>query len=100
MLAPLAPHIAEEMWSRLGTPRSLAWTPFPVADPALLVDDTIEVPVQVNGKVRAVDRRLPAGTDDAGLMEAAARADAADRRGPGRREPSESSRCRAGSSTS
>ena len=54
MLAPLAPHIAEELWSRLGHDESLAWADFPVADEALLVDDTIEVPVQVNGKVRAV----------------------------------------------
>jgi leucyl-tRNA synthetase len=53
MLAPLAPHAAEELWSRLGHPDSLAWEPFPEADPAYLVDDTIEIPVQVNGKVRA-----------------------------------------------
>jgi leucyl-tRNA synthetase len=74
MLAPLAPHIAEELWSRLGHPTPLAWAPFPVADPALLVDDTIDVPVQVNGKVRSVIS-VPAGADAAAL-EAAARADA------------------------
>jgi leucyl-tRNA synthetase len=74
MLAPLAPHIAEELWSRLGHPASLAWEPFPEADPALLIDDAIEVPVQVNGKVRTVIT-VPADTDNAGL-EAAARADA------------------------
>jgi leucyl-tRNA synthetase len=73
MLAPLAPHIAEELWSRLGHPDSLAWEPFPEADPALLIDDAVEVPVQVNGKVRTVIT-VPAGTDNAGL-EAAARAD-------------------------
>jgi leucyl-tRNA synthetase len=73
MLAPLAPHAAEELWSRLGHPDSLAWEAFPVADQALLVDDTIEVPVQVNGKLRAVIH-VPA---DAGVdaLEAAARAD-------------------------
>ena len=54
MLAPLAPHIAEELWSRLGHASSLAWTDFPVADEALLIDDTVEVPVQVNGKLRSV----------------------------------------------
>ena len=54
MLAPMAPHIAEELWSRLGHPDSLTWADFPVADEALLVDDTIEVPVQVNGKLRSV----------------------------------------------
>jgi leucyl-tRNA synthetase len=73
MLAPLAPHIAEELWARLGHAGSLAWAEFPVADKALLVDDTVEVPVQVNGKLRAV-LTLPAGTD-AAAMEAAARAD-------------------------
>jgi leucyl-tRNA synthetase len=73
LLSPLAPHIGEELWSRLGHPDSLATEPFPVADPALLVDETVEVPVQVNGKVRA-RVHVPAGADDA-TMEAAARAD-------------------------
>ena len=40
MLAPLAPHVAEELWSRLGHPDSLAWQQFPIVDEALLVDDT------------------------------------------------------------
>jgi leucyl-tRNA synthetase len=53
MTAPLAPHIAEEMWARLGHPQSLAHGPFPQADPALLVAEQIEYPVQVKGKVRA-----------------------------------------------
>ena len=53
MLAPLTPHVAEELWSRLGEPGVLAFADFPTADPALLVDDTVEIPVQVNGKVRA-----------------------------------------------
>ena len=70
MIAPLAPHIAEELWSRLGHESSLAWEPFPVADSALLVDDTVEVPVQVNGKVRAVVR-MPAGLDGDALADAA-----------------------------
>ncbi len=74
MLAPLAPHIAEELWSRLGHSESLAWEAFPVADPALLVDDLIEIPVQVNGKVRAVVT-VPADAD-ADTLQAAARADA------------------------
>jgi len=74
LLAPLAPHVAEELWSRLGHATSLAHGPFPEADPALLVDETIEVPVQVNGKVRA-RLTVPAGADP-DAMEAAARADA------------------------
>ncbi|GGK26102.1 leucine--tRNA ligase [Pilimelia terevasa] len=52
MLAPLAPHVAEELWHRLGHADSLAYAPFPTADPALLVDDAVTYPVQVNGKVR------------------------------------------------
>ena len=52
MLSPLCPHLADELWSRLGHDESVTWVPFPVADPALLVEESIEVPVQVNGKVR------------------------------------------------
>jgi leucyl-tRNA synthetase len=52
MMAPLVPHIAEELWSRLGHDGSLAFAPFPEADPALLLAETVEYPVQVNGKVR------------------------------------------------
>ncbi len=52
MVAPLAPHLAEELWSRLGHVDSLAHGPFPVADPQYLIADTVEYPVQVNGKVR------------------------------------------------
>ena len=74
MVAPLAPHLAEEMWERLGHDRSLAYEPFPVADPARLADDTVEIPVQVNGKVRT-KLVVAAGTDHDAL-EAAARADA------------------------
>ena len=54
MLAPFAPHLAEELWSLLGHPTSLIRAPFPIADPQYLVSDTVDVPVQVNGKVRAV----------------------------------------------
>lgn len=70
ILAPLAPHIAEELWARLGHDRSLAWYPFPVADEALLVADTIEIPVQVNGKVRSVIS-VPAAAGAAELQAAA-----------------------------
>jgi leucyl-tRNA synthetase len=73
MLAPLAPHIAEEMWARLGHASSLAWEAFPVADESLLVDETIEVPVQVNGKLRA---KIQVAADaDVAAMEELARAD-------------------------
>lgn len=73
MLAPLAPHLAEELWQRLGNPASLAHGPFPVADPAYLVEDTVEYPVQVNGKVRG--RITVAANADADTLEAAALAD-------------------------
>jgi len=53
MLAPLCPHIAEEMWKALGHDTSLAHGPFPVADERYLAEDTVEYPIQVNGKVRA-----------------------------------------------
>ena len=52
MLAPVAPHIAEEVWSRLGHDGSLAREHFPVADPALLVEESVTCVVQVAGKVR------------------------------------------------
>jgi leucyl-tRNA synthetase len=73
MLAPLAPHIAEELWAKLGGTESLAWQEFPVVDEALLVDDTVEVPVQINGKVRGVI--LVAADADPAALEAAALAD-------------------------
>ncbi|WP_345218920.1 leucine--tRNA ligase [Georgenia halophila] len=52
MVAPVAPHIAEELWSRLGHAESLAHEPFPTADPALLIEETVTCVVQVGGKVR------------------------------------------------
>ena len=73
MLAPLAPHLAEELWERLGHPASLAHGPFPVADPDYLVDDSVEYPVQVNGKVRG--RITVSASADADAVEAAALAD-------------------------
>ncbi len=52
MTAPLAPHIAEELWAKLGHNETLTFVDFPQADPALLVDDTVTCVVQVQGKVR------------------------------------------------
>ncbi|ASF10972.1 leucine--tRNA ligase [Nocardia brasiliensis NBRC 14402] len=70
MLAPLSPHIAEEMWERLGHNESLAHGPFPVADPALLVQESVEYPIQVNGKVRS-RIQVPADADNAAIEAAA-----------------------------
>ncbi|MGH9025025.1 MAG: leucine--tRNA ligase, partial [Acidimicrobiia bacterium] len=73
MLAPLAPHVAEELWQRFGNEQSLAFAGFREADTALLVECEVELPVQVDGKVRA--RITVAATADEGAVEAAARAD-------------------------
>lgn len=47
LLSPYAPHIAEELWSRLGHAGSLSYEPWPAADEALLVENTVKLPVQV-----------------------------------------------------
>jgi leucyl-tRNA synthetase len=52
LLSPFAPHLAEELWSRLGYQESLAYAPWPSFDPALAEDDVREYVVQVNGKLR------------------------------------------------
>ncbi|WP_149202785.1 leucine--tRNA ligase [Actinotalea subterranea] len=70
MVAPIAPHISEELWSRLGHPDSLIREPYPVADPAFLVEDTVTCVVQVQGKVR--DRlEVPASIGEDELRELA-----------------------------
>jgi leucyl-tRNA synthetase len=48
MLAPLCPHMAEELWRRLGNPGTITYEDFPTADASLLASDTIEIPVQIN----------------------------------------------------
>jgi len=73
LLAPYAPHIAEELWRALGHGDTLAYEPWPKYDPRLAKADEIEVPVQINGKVKA-RLRVPAEIDDRDL-EAAALAD-------------------------
>ncbi|NKY60251.1 leucine--tRNA ligase [Nocardia flavorosea] len=73
MLAPLAPHMTEELWERLGHTGSLAHGPFPVANPALLTAETVEYPIQVNGKVRSRIQVDPEA--DQAAIEAAALAD-------------------------
>jgi len=67
ILAPLAPHIAEELWERLGHVESLAYAPWPQANPAYLERDSIEVPVQVNGKVRG-RIEIPADAGEAEVL--------------------------------
>src|SRR5262249_26458201 len=53
LLAPFAPHIAEELWEALGRSKTLAYEPWPKYDESLLAESTVEVPVQINGKVRS-----------------------------------------------
>ncbi len=64
MLAPFAPHVAEELWSRLGHAEVLARAPYPVADPQHLVADTVTCVVQVQGKVRAKLEVSATATDE------------------------------------
>ncbi len=66
LLAPLAPHLAEEMWAQLGRPYSVHQQPWPVYDEALIVADTITLIVQINGKVRErVEAASSISTDEA-----------------------------------
>src|SRR3546814_8724846 len=52
LIAPMMPHLAEEAWSRLGHNGLIANAPWPDADPALLVDDSVPIAIQINGKLR------------------------------------------------
>ncbi|MCX4685533.1 leucine--tRNA ligase [Kitasatospora purpeofusca] len=75
MVAPLAPHIAEELWRRLGHGDSLAHTDYPVADPAYVVDESVTCVVQIKGKVKARLEVAPSISD--AELEALALADPA-----------------------
>ena len=70
LLSPFAPHLAEELWAALGHGKTLAYEPWPTYDPALTKADEIEVPVQINGKVRS-KVRVPADITEAALREVA-----------------------------
>jgi leucyl-tRNA synthetase len=73
LLSPFAPHIAEELWQALGGNGSLAYEPWPEFDPSLAKEDTIEVPVQINGKLRG--KIIVASDADKNQLESAARSD-------------------------
>jgi len=73
LLSPLAPHIGEELWRILGHEETLAYEPWPQYDPALLQDDEVEIPVQVNGKLRG--RITVPAESAAAAIERAARQD-------------------------
>ena len=53
LLSPVAPHICEEIWERMGGEGMICQQSWPAYDPALCVEDEVEIPVQVNGKIRA-----------------------------------------------
>ncbi|WP_405390885.1 leucine--tRNA ligase [Streptomyces sp. NBC_01102] len=73
LVAPLAPHVAEELWRRLGHTESVVHQAFPVADPAYVVDETVTCVVQIKGKVKARLEISPSITDEE--LEALALAD-------------------------
>lgn len=75
LVAPLAPHIAEELWRRLGHTDSVVHQDFPVADPAYVVDESVTCVVQIKGKVKARLEVSPSITDEE--LEALALGDAA-----------------------
>jgi len=72
LLSPFAPHLAEELWQLLGNRNTLAYEPWPKFDPALVVDSEIELPVQVNGKLRA-RVKIPADADQETMIAVATR---------------------------
>jgi len=70
LLSPVAPHLAEELWSRLGHEETITYEAWPVYDEAKLVDDEVEIVVQLNGKVKA-KLNVPADADKEQLEELA-----------------------------
>ncbi len=70
MLSPLAPHLAEELWSRLGYEGTLAYQPWPQYEDELTIENEVEIVVQINGKIK--DRLvIPADLDQEGMKEKA-----------------------------
>lgn len=70
LLGPFTPHVADEMWSRLGKGTHILEAGWPVHDPALLKSDVVEIPIQVNGKVKT-RITVPVGLDEAAIRELA-----------------------------
>jgi leucyl-tRNA synthetase len=83
LLSPFAPHLAEELWERLGHPTTLAYEPWPEANTALLVEDTLTLAIQVNGKRRG-EIEVPSDADKDAIAEAATASEVAQRHLQGR----------------
>jgi leucyl-tRNA synthetase len=64
LLAPFAPHVAEELWMSLGNKKSIHISPWPEYDPKMIVEDEVTIVVQVNGKVRASFMAATDATED------------------------------------
>ena len=74
LLSPYAPHIAEELWERLGHSQSLAYQTWPAYDESFLLDSTTKIPVQINGKMRGLVE-VPIGSSEGYVFEAASALD-------------------------
>jgi leucyl-tRNA synthetase len=70
LLAPMAPYLAAELWEQIGKGDGLLRTPWPVANPVLATDPFMEIPVQVNGKLRSV-LRIPVGSGEDAVLKLA-----------------------------
>ncbi|MDQ2859662.1 MAG: class I tRNA ligase family protein, partial [Pseudomonadota bacterium] len=68
LIAPFAPHLAEECWRRLGEDGMIAQAPWPVYDPALARNEEVVLPVQIDGRRRG-EVRAPAGASEAAVRE-------------------------------
>jgi leucyl-tRNA synthetase len=74
LISPFTPHMAEELWERLGHPEGVDAAGWPSFDEAAAREESVEIPVQINGKLRA-RITVPAGSDDADIERAARGAD-------------------------
>src|SRR5262249_24289549 len=70
LLSPFAPHLAEELWATFGHNKTLAYESWPAYEEGLVKEETIEVPVQINGKVRS-KITVAAGIDEKALQSVA-----------------------------
>ena len=70
LLSPFAPHMAEELWQQLGHAKTLAYEPWPKADPHYLAKSEVEMPVQINGKLRGLIKIAPGSSQDAVIAAA------------------------------